>query len=274
MSSWPVLGALGAMILAVAPAAAASNAFASGDFAAAREIGRSAGTADGAALACKSGLILAAYFETQASRVKSLHDAIEDCADAIKAGAAAADVHVDYAVGLAFESKRTSNLRYAAGAKRLLAEAIARFPDSALAHGALGGWHATVARRGRLARIVLGANRESARKEFLTALRLDPGDIAITSEYVRFLAGGNRKDRQQAVEIAASALSIRPIGAFEVLLTDRIRKLSEELRESPSAVEAAIEELGPFPGIAGDNAQPSIRAPFVDTFEAVSNEGE
>lgn len=271
----PAWALFAALAFCAGPAAASgAGAFARGDFAAARSLGQRAGTAEGSSLACKSGLVLASYFETATARVQALHEAIGDCAAAIEAGAATADVYVDYAVGLAFESRRTSNPKYAAGAKRLLGETIARFPRSAFAHGALGGWHAAVARRGRLARIALGASRDEARKEFLIALRLDPGDIAITSEYVRFLAGGNRKDRLRAAAIAAEALTSKPKDAFEALLLDRIQKLAQTLEKSPSEIDGAIETFGPFAGIAGEKSRSALDAPFIESFPDGTDQGK
>lgn len=249
-----------------APVDEAEAAYERGAFDEARVLGRAAGTPDKLALACEAGLILGSYLEDAQHRVASLHDAIMDCAAAIDSGEAEVGAYVNYAIGVAIEAKRLRSPGRATDARRLFDEAIAKFPESGFAHGALAGWHSNVSREGALAKIALGASRADARRGFKRALALDPTNAAIRYEYLRFLAAGDREDRERAMALGDELLSAAPRDAFERLLLDRAALVREALNGPKKALEATLTATEPYSGVEGERAHHAFSPPFGESF--------
>lgn len=250
-----------------AEAATSLATFESGDYAGARAAGRIEATPEGLSTACQAGLVLGSYYETGEARVATLHGAITDCADAIKAGGAHVDAYVNYAIGLAFEAKRLHSPRIAGDAKDLLQSSIERFPQSGFARGALAGWHANVAAQGVLARTALGASRDSAREGFAAALKLDPKNVALNYEYLRFLAVGGKAERAQGATLAKTIQSLPKKGAFEKLLSERAATIGAALASGSSkAADAALKATEPFASVEGESVAAKFDPPFLDAF--------
>lgn len=264
-----------ALVIVGASGAAAGGAgraeFAAGDFQAARDGGRADGAAEGLAIACQAGLVIGSYLEPPDAAVLSLHGALNDCARAIEAGSGGPDAYVNYAIGLSFEAKRLRSRRLAANARRLMEDAARRFPQSGYARGALGGWHASVSEQGLLARSVLGASRDSARRAFAEALRLEPKNFAVNYQYVRFLAAGDERDRAEAATAAQRVTALSPEGRFEAMLAERARIIAAALASGDvKATAAALEESEPFNGVEKSKAAPPAEARFKDRFSDVA----
>lgn len=269
-------GAFAAALLAV-PAAHASSAweaaFKSGDYAAAREAGRAEASAEGYSVACQAGLVIGSYYEAGPQRVSTLHGAIKDCATAIKSGKAHVDAYVNYAIGVAFEAKRVHSPRLAGDAKDLLQESVERFPRSGFARGALAGWHANVADQGVLARTALGASRDAAREGFADALALDPKNVALNYEYLRFLALGGKAERAEGTALAAKIQSMPQDGAFQKLLAERAAEIGAALRTgSAKSAAAALKATEPFAAVQGEPSPEAFEAPFSDEFPSVDGQ--
>ena len=263
----PLAAAAASLLLAnTAGASGSMQAFIAGDYAAAREKGRVENSAEGLSVACRAGLVLGSYFEKGDARVGTLHGAIDDCAGALKTGGAKVDAYVNYAIGLAFEAKRINSPGLAGDTKRLLQTAVDRFPESGFARGALGGWHAQVAAQGMMARTVLGASRDEARKLLEASLKLDPGNVALQYEFLRFLALGGRNDRSEAAGVAATIAGMTPDDAFERLIQEHAARLGGALGESgkgsEKAVEAILKETESFAGFEGAGRGVRFAAPF------------
>lgn len=247
------------------------DAFLAGEYADARDLGRKENNAGGLAMACRSGLVLGSYFETGAPRLAALHGAIKDCGDAIAAGGAGVDAYVNYAIGLAFEAKRNHSPGLAGDARKLLEAAIARFPDSGFAQGALAGWHAQVAAQGVLARTALGASRDDARKGFDAALRLDPKNISVHYEQLRFLAEGGRAARPAALKAAATIAALPSEGAFETLIKQHAATIADALavegKAGRDAVARALVATESFRGVQGEGDGVRLDLPYTDSFD-------
>ncbi len=268
------LGLVIAVVLARSGAAhEADLAYAGGDFEAARRLGREAQTAEGSSLACEAGLVLGSYFEAGEGRVRTLHAAIRDCADAIETGTSGAGAYVNYAIGVAFEAKRRRDPALAAEARKLFLDAVGRFPDSGFAHAGLAGWHWNVARQAGLGRIALGASRDEARREFSIAIALDPDNLALRYEYLRFLVAGDRKERRGALEAAAGLAALAPRDAFDGLLLKRAETLAAALAGSGQDVDAALAATEPFPGLRGEAPHIKFNPPFGARFPARPPQG-
>lgn len=271
LSSLRVVAVAAALFGAGGAQASSSDAFAAGDFAAARDAGRAEATPEGLSLACQAGLVIGSYFETGAPRVATLHGAIKDCADAIVTGKAHVDAYVNYAIGLAFEAKRIFSPRIAGDAKDLLQESVALFPESGFARGALAGWHAGVVQQGVLARTALGASREAARDGFDVALKLDPKNVALNYEYLRFLAVGGKAERAKGAAVAKSIQSLPQPGAFQKLLAERAARIGAVLQSgSAKDANAVLKATEPFATVQGESAPEKFEPPFTDAFPSVT----
>lgn len=258
------------MLSLCAPAFAAdfgAAEFAAGEFADARTKGRQANDAAGLEIACHAGLVLGSYVEQSPERILTLYGAIDDCAAAINTGKANAKSYVNYAIGIALEAKRRTNLSLAKQSKRLLSAAVERFPADSFALGALGGWHANVASEGAVARAVLKASRSAARESFLKAREIDPTSMPLQYEELRFLASGDEEDRTKALALATSLLATPPQSALDRLLLDRARSIQAALRSGDArAVDQRLKETEPFAGLAGESAPTKFNPPFADAF--------
>lgn len=259
--AWGVAGQAGA--------SSAEQAFLAGNYAAARTAARAEETATGYSLACQAGLIIGSYFDQAEARVETLHSALDDCANSIRKGGGV-DAHVNYAIAVAFEAKRVHSPGLAADSRKLIEESIKLFPDSGFAHGALGGWHASVSAQGFLARKALGASREAARAAFVDALRLDPDNVAMNYEYLRFLARGDAGERAEAAKIAGKMAGFRSSSAFLKLLQERAAKIAGVLpgegRDAGRAREAVLTATEPFNGFAGEGGRARVTLPFTESF--------
>lgn len=259
-----------------AMAAGSMDAFVAGDYAAARDLGREEGDAAGLSVACRAGLVIGSYAETGAARVDTLHGAIDDCASAIKAGNAKVDAYVNYAIGLAFEAKRVHSPSLAGETRKLLEASVERFPDSGFARAALGGWHAQVAAQGFMARTVLGASRDEAKKNFDAAMRLDPDNVSVRYEYLRYLAVGGRGDRAEGVRVAAAIARMPTKGAFERLVQEHAARVGQAIgvrgKAGEAALAAAMAATESFAGVEGEGAGVRFAAPL-NAFPAAEDTG-
>ncbi len=242
--------------------------FDAGDFSAARAAGRSTGGGGGFALACQAGLVIGSYLETGEEAVAALHGAIEDCARAIELDAARVDAFVNYAIAVAFEAKRLNSRQLAAASRRLMEGALDRFPQSAFAHAALAGWHASVSDQGFFAQAALGGSRDKAAAEFDEAVRLEPQNFAVNYQRLRFLAAGGKHDRAQAALLAASlARDFPPANKFEELLRERAMIIAAAVEsESASSASDALKETEPFYRIEKERASQPFDFPYLTRF--------
>lgn len=244
------------LLLLFAPAAGAQesapgwDAYRDGDYNGARQLARSAGTAEGFALACRAGLVVGGFYEQGNAAVASLHRALADCEAALEIDPANYVAGLSHAIALGFEGRRLRKVAYARASKRGIEALIARYPDNALAQGALAGWHAEVAREGFFARLVLGASRGRAERLYRKASELPTAALPLAFEHIRFLARGGRSERVLALKEAEKALAATPEDAFEVLLQQKIEAIRAAIAaRDKAALKEALKEAMPFDGI-------------------------
>lgn len=248
--------------------AASAASYSPSEFAAARTAGRNAETAEGFTRACEAGLVLGSYFEQGEARILTLHGAIEDCARAIMSGDAGVDAYVSYAIGFGFEAKRLHNAGAATDSRKLFMDAVARFPDSGFAHAALAGWHSNVTREAGLGRVALGASRSDARRHFAIAIDLDPENLIIRFEQLRFLAAGDRKERRAAVDAAAHMSKMNARVGIEAFMLEKAQALAAALPAGEKAIDAALGATEPFAGVRGAAPAVKFAPPFRARFPA------
>ena len=102
--------------------------------------------------------------------------------------------------------------------RKMFEATLARDPDHALAHLALGGWNADiVSRAGRMmARVMYGATRKEAVAHFERALELAPESKVVLLEYALRLPKRDRKaGRERARELLKKAVGLPVRDAYD-----------------------------------------------------------
>ena len=156
----------------------AKAAFAEGRFADAAGIAEAAGTSEGYALAARSLAVYGHYAAPEEERKELFERALQLGEEAVRADTANPEAYFQsgHALGRYAQSIGTMTaLRKGLGGKtrKMFEATLARDPDHALAHLALGGWNADiVSRAGRMmARVMYGATEEGSGRP----LRARPG---------------------------------------------------------------------------------------------------
>ena len=189
------LAALAGLSVLVAPPALAADAdalYAAGDFAAAAQAGRAAGTPDGYVLAAEAGLTRAAYeIRGREKALAGIARAVADADRALSAAPSDLDAQLQKAVALGYRAKLTQSVGDAKRARTMMEAVLKEDPRKAAAWAALGGWHGeAVANMGKLlAATMLGAKRDAAVEALRRAVELDPGNPTYRTMYAVNLIG-------------------------------------------------------------------------------------
>jgi len=229
------------------------DAFKQGSFYEARDAGRADASAEGLALACRAGLVLGGFMETNKAAVQSLHGAINDCNKALGISPSHYFAKMSLSIALSFEGKRLKRPSYPARAKAYILELIEAEPNNPLGYGALAAWHSEVSAAGFLARIALGARRNKAAKNFERAQKLGAIDYALRFEHIKFLARGNKADRKlafaQARELSESDTNM----AFDLLMQKQCLRLLEALsRDNKREIKTIVKDVAAFQNVIGE----------------------
>ena len=209
------------------------QAYLDGDFTRARAealaAARSTPSADAFALSCQAGLVIGGFFEGNRDAVRSLHQALDNCEQALAIDPDHFVAGLSHAIAIGFEGLRLRKASYARASKREIEALIAKYPRNAIAHGALAGWHAAVAREGWLARLFLGASRARAKSLYAEAFSLPGVEVPLVYEYARFLADGDGEDQQEARHLIAQALDKPAQNSLDALLLGKLQTLQGAL---------------------------------------------
>ena len=223
------------------------EAYRDGNFERARELFDAAGTADGHAASCQTGLVIGGFFDKGDAAARSLHRALEACEAALAIDRRHRDARISYAIALGFEAKRVKKAGYAKASRLLLEENVRVWPDYAIAHAGLGGWHTAVAEAGMLARMVLRAKRSLAKSALEKAIALDASDIGVRYEMIKYLALGKKAERKAALAQIAETLAITAEDAFDVYLKEKLLPLRRALEAGDKKdIRAAVAEITAF----------------------------
>jgi len=224
--------------------------FNAGRFTAAKTGAQQLGTAEGYALACKSGLVIGGFQEKGVAAVQSLHGAIEDCRKALDIEPENYSAGISHAIATGFEGLRLKKIAYARASKKSIETLIDRYPENALAAGALAGWHAAVSRQGIFARMILDTGRNKARTLFSQAIKLRGVELPLYFEYIRFLASGNSREKSEAKRLLTEVLSMSPRNALEKLLLEKCLQIQSALDSGDKkSLKKALAVATPFTGI-------------------------
>ena len=188
----------------------ARTAFAEGRFVAAAGIAEAAGTSEGYALAARSLAVYGHYSAPEEEKKGLFERALQLGEEAVRADTANPEGYFQsgHALGRYAQSIGTMTaLRKGLGGKtrKMFEATLARDPDHALAHLALGGWNADiVSRAGRMmARVMYGATKKEAAAHFERALELAPESEGGAAGLCAQAAEARRQEGQGTGEGAA-----------------------------------------------------------------------
>ncbi len=233
-------GALLGLVVA-APEAHAADAgalFAQGRFAEAVAAGEGAAGAAALIAAGRAASTEAAWAARDRARAEALLERAEaffDRALALEPGNT--EARLQRAIATGYRAKLRNSPGLAREARRAFEAAIARDPQNALAHAALGGWHGeAVATLGRLvAGTALGASRQGFEASFGQAMALDPPGPVIPTFFAftaLALDPGNARRAEALLERADRA---RAADGFERLVQAQARAVLPLLRQGDVA---------------------------------------
>ncbi len=215
------LAAVAGLVLAVTGAdaeslAEATTAFSEGRFVAAAGIAEAAGTSEGYALAARSLAVYGHYSAPEEEKKGLFERALQLGEEAVRADTANPEGYFQsgHALGRYAQSIGTMTaLRKGLGGRtrKMFEATLARDPDHALAHLALGGWNADiVSRAGRMmARVMYGATKKEAAARFERALELAPESKVVLLDYaLRLPKLAGKKGRERARELLEKAVAL------------------------------------------------------------------
>jgi len=221
--------------------------FVRGDFYAALSKGRAANTANGYALACRSGLTLGGFLEKEEAAIRLLHEAVADCQKALQKEPGHYFAKMSLSIALSFEGKRLKRVAYAKQAKAHIEELITAEPGNALGYGALAAWHTEVSAAGFWARMILGARRKLAKRYFEKALEMGAMDFPLQFEYVKFLARGNKAARAKALKAADKLMRQSSPLAIDKIILQKCTELRAILQAGrKKAILKAVNDASAF----------------------------
>ena len=141
------------------------------------------------------------------------------------------EARLTYVLVIGFQAKFDKSASEAKRAKKLILEALELYPASGLTHGALAGWHSEVSAAGFMAKIFLGGSRSQAALSFQKALSYEPEDIPLLFQYGKFLARGNKAERQEAITIFSKVINQPTQEAVAILLQKKAIPILQALQE-------------------------------------------
>ena len=213
----------------------ASAAFEEGRFLEAADLAEALGTSDGYALAARSLAVYGHHVATGDDRKVFLERAMRLGEEAVRADSTNREAYYQSAHAVGRYAQNVGTLtalrRGLAGRVRGLLEAtLAINPDFAEAHMAFGGWHADIARAGRIARFLYKAGREKAVVHYERALELAPDSKVVLLEYAIRLPELDREGgRERAGALLSKAAELPVRDAYEEFIQQDVLEALAEL---------------------------------------------
>ena len=215
----------------------ARTAFEEGRFLEAADLAEALGTSGGYALGAQSLAVYGHHVATEDDRTAFLERAMRLGEEAVRADSTNYEAYYQsaHAVGRYAQNVgiMTALRRGLAGRVRGLLEATLDIsPDFAEAHMAFGGWHADIARAGRIARFLYKGKREEAVIHYERALELAPDSKVVLLEYARRLPDLDREDgRERAGAMLSKAAELPVRDAFEEFIQQDVLEALAELED-------------------------------------------
>ncbi len=236
--------------------AAAEALFDAGEFEPALAAARALNTADGFALASRTGLVLMRYFLPPRERAAAIAAALADARRALEMNPGHLEGNLQAAISIGYRGKLRRSIRDAWTGKRYIDNALAHHPENAWALAVLGGWNGEVViEAGRFfAGTLFGAGRRKAIRHFRAALRAEPGNIAIrTSFAITLLRFDRRRFEAEARTVLAGTISLAAEDAARSALEEMLLQQSRDLLRALQAerrddLAGLLRRLTAFPG--------------------------
>ena len=204
----------------------ANAAFDAGRFLEAAEQAVAIGTVDGFVLAARAHRVHGSHIAPPEEQQVHLRQAMDHAEQAIALAADDPWAHIEsasaigrYAETIGIGEALTGG--YGGKMRDALQEALELDPDNAIAHLALGSWHANVVdRTGALvARMTFGATRKKAMEHLERSLELWPDSKAVLLEAgTALLVLDAKKHRERALELLRAAVASPADNAYDTLL--------------------------------------------------------
>lgn len=191
--------------------AAAEALYDEGRFEAAMTAARALNTADGLALASRTGLVLIRYFMPPGARPAAIAMALADARRALEIDPGHLESNLQAAIAIGYRGKLRRSIGDAWAGKRYIDNALAYHPESPWALAALGGWHGEVVMEaGRFfAGALFGAGRKKSVRNFRAAIEAEPENIGVrTSFAITLLRFNRRRFEAEALELLAGTISL------------------------------------------------------------------
>ena len=204
----------------------ANAAFDAGRFLEAAEQAAAIGSADGLVLAARAHRVHGSHIAPPEEQQAHFRQAMDHAEQAIAAAPDDAWAHIEsasaigrYAETIGIGEALTGG--FGGKMRDALQVALELDPDNAIAHLALGSWHANVVdRTGALVgRMTFGATRKKAMEHLERSLELWPDNKAVLLETgTALLVLDAKKHRERALELLEAATAAAPQGAYETLI--------------------------------------------------------
>lgn len=216
---------LGAGNLQADALADANAAFDAGRFLEAAEQAAAVGTADGLMLAARAHRVYGGYLATGEEKQTHFRQAMQQAEEAVALAPNDPSAHVESSSAIGRYAQTIGIGKALAGGyggrmRDALDRALELDPNNAVAHLALGSWHANVIdRTGALVgRMTFGATRKKAMEHLERALELAPNDQAVLLEAgTALLVIDAKKHRERALELLEAAVAAPASNAYETL---------------------------------------------------------
>ncbi len=239
-----IIHLLAAFLLLPGPAAAADAAeqdfadalalYDEGRFEEVLTAARALNTADGFALASRTGLVLIRYFIAPKERPAAIAAALADARRALELNPGHLEGNLQAAISIGYRGKQKRSIADAHAGRHYIDTALLHHPGNAWALGALGGWNGEVVMEaGRFfAGALFGAKRKKAVQNFRAALEAQPGNIGIRTSFAITLLRFNRQRFEaeaRALLVGNAALVGR--NALDEILLRQSQELLQALQE-------------------------------------------
>lgn len=205
-----------------------------GQFEAALAAARALNTADGFALASRTGLVLVRYFMAPGERPAAIAAALADAQQALEMDPDHLEGNLQAAISIGYRGKLRRSISDAWAGRRYIDTALAHHPESSWARAALGGWNGEVVMEaGRFfASALFGAKRKRAVRHFRSAVEAEPGNIGIrTSFAITLLRFRRSRFEAEAITLLSGTISLAAENALDEILLQQSRDLLLALRE-------------------------------------------
>jgi len=212
-------------------ASTARDLYVAGKYSEAERAATAEGTADGYALAARSGL--AAETMRVEPCLECLKQAEDSALRAIAADPHLVEGHIEYVIAIGFEARLIGMIRahfkgYAEKAKQHIDAALAIDPANPWAWAALGNWNIEIVQDGgpTLAHLLYGATVKNGLADFARAIAAAPDSLVLQYHYALALAAYDHNAYRVAISGAlARATAGAPQTAYEAFAQKCAREL-------------------------------------------------